>query len=698
MAVTERNWSDLGSPAAFDRCVRASISELYGFAGILCGDDRDAAERLVTGVYASLRRAVDGGLTDSVSLSALRSAVRRRWIDDRRLGLLAQVDEARRDMRPAATISELREVERAVLVLQHVNRMPVDRIAEELGMPERRVEQIEASARERLHGDGEANRRWIRQYYGDAVYVGDDLVGSVLGTDAAEHAPVVPVASAEARSAEPDEAVDPEGGDGMASDDEPDEPDAPDEPAEPDEHVEPDGGPPTMAVPVPDAPGHADTDELDTVTASSVFEAVGVGTDDPAAPEGLARASTTSDDDAAEKPAGGRRWVTVVAGVVLIGGLVAALALWLARDAGSGADSTVPASGPSSGSIATVASTGAVPVAGATTPPGATTLLAAAAPTQPGATTPDGQLVSGFDPPCAERAPVATDPPALDEAALDPFAPLGSAPNLVISLPGTFGGTGVGDPSTSALRVPGGVLVTALAGEGQGASLVARIDADGTVRWVRCFAETVFVRGQSGAALADTVAVTSAAVASGWQELSLADGSLGAEVPEPPFAAELTEGEPAPWPDPALATLPGDVFTAGATNGVTIVLGCLVLNADGVNCDQAVLRGYNTADNALLWSRDGVTDVAMVKDGLAVIQYALPDGNPAWYMVDAADGTAVDGQVWADPATFFTECCADTYYSWVVLSGGVVARGDYGSVSIWYPAGAGIGTASVALA
>ncbi len=181
MPGTERSWADLDVPGAFERCVRGSIGELYAFAGLLCGNDRDAAERLVTGVYASLRQAVDGGLADTVSLGALRSTVRRRWVDDRRIGLLAQVDEARRDVRPAATLGELRELERAVLVLHHVNRMPVERIAEEVGIPGGRVEQIEASARRRLHGDAEPVRRWIRTYYGDNVHVRPDLADSILG-------------------------------------------------------------------------------------------------------------------------------------------------------------------------------------------------------------------------------------------------------------------------------------------------------------------------------------------------------------------------------------------------------------------------------------------------------------------------------------------------------------------------------------
>lgn len=321
--------------------------------------------------------------------------------------------------------------------------------------------------------------------------------------------------------------------------------------------------------------------------------------------------------------------------------------------------------------------------------PGVTTV-----PLVVGSTAPGGVGTGQFDPVCVERPAAATEPPVLDEAALDVLGPLGSAPNLQIDLPASVTGAGAADATAAVLRVPGGVLLTIRA-NGQASfdgSIVSRVDADGTVRWVRCFTDTAFVRGQSGAPLADTAAISFVNIASPWQELSLVDGSVGAEVAEPPLPAALTTGEAAAWPDPAIATLPGEVFTAGATNGVTVVLGCALLNADGVNCDRVVLRGYNTADNALLWSRDGVADVAVVKDGYAVIAYGTP-GSAPWYMVNALDGTAVEGQVWADPATF----AAGTPSSWVEVSGGVLARGDSGSVSIWYPAAAGIGTASVSL-
>ena len=75
---------------------------------------------------------------------------------------------------------------------------------------------------------------------------------------------------------------------------------------------------------------------------------------DTAAPTGLARATTLPpvDADAVAAPSlttasgGGRRWMAASAGVVLVGGLVAVLALWLgSRDGDEGDTETSPAGG-----------------------------------------------------------------------------------------------------------------------------------------------------------------------------------------------------------------------------------------------------------------------------------------------------------------------------------------------------------------
>jgi hypothetical protein len=567
--------------------------------------------------------------------------------------------------------------------------MPVERIAEELGIPDGRVEQIETSARRRLHGDAEPVRRWIRAYYGDTVHVRPDLADSILG-----HRHLGPRPAAVAPSNEPEEPAATPGAAGG------------------------DDGPPTMAVPMHVVLAEAGDDSGDEPTPTAAPLAfdrdapdaptVQIDGDDEleppdddepprAAATAPVRATTprpvavdTVDVEGDDRSHGGRRRLAAVAGVVLIGALVAVGALWWTSRSD---DTEVDGARPSAAPISSTSLPGATVAPGAT--PAGTVTTPVATGSVPGPTAPVAIGAGRFDPTCAERPAITAEPAAIDEAALDAFGPLGAAPNLVIDLPAALTGAGAGDATASVLRVAGGVLVTARAGELAGESMVARIDADGTVRWVRCFADTAFVRGLSGAPLADGVAIQFPDVGPTWQELSLVDGALGAEVAEPPLPAVAATGDPVPWPDPALATLPGETFTAGGTNGVTVVLGCAALAADGVNCDQVVLRAYSTADSSLLWTRDGVSDVAIVRDGYAVIAYGAPGVAP-WYMVSVADGAAIEGQVWADPATFATGADAGTTAA-IEVAGGVVARSADGSVSIWYPAAGAIGTASVSV-
>src|SRR5690606_4287986 len=42
-----RSWTALDTPTGFERCVRATLRELYGYVALLAGRDRAAAERLV---------------------------------------------------------------------------------------------------------------------------------------------------------------------------------------------------------------------------------------------------------------------------------------------------------------------------------------------------------------------------------------------------------------------------------------------------------------------------------------------------------------------------------------------------------------------------------------------------------------------------------------------------------------------------
>ena len=297
--------------------------------------------------------------------------------------------------------------------------------------------------------------------------------------------------------------------------------------------------------------------------------------------------------------------------------------------------------------------------------------------------------VVGFDPVCTERDPASTESPTTDEAALDAFGPLGTAPTLAIDLPDSVATGGVTSATASAVRVAGGVVATVTADPAapfEGA-IVARIDLDGTVRWVRCFPTAVTVRAADAATVAGSLAIGTTA---GWSDLSLADGSVGDVLAaEPAVAPASPFGDPgttATWPDPALATIPGEAFTASGTGGMTVVLGCLVAPT-ATGCDQPVLRGYNAADNALIWERVGVSDVAAVRSGFVLFRYATPGAEPAWYMINAGDGTAVEGQIW--PAASFSGTGS--------LFGGVLTDVTGGVLSVWSPAAAAIPAASVAL-
>ena len=328
---------------------------------------------------------------------------------------------------------------------------------------------------------------------------------------------------------------------------------------------------------------------------------------------------------------------------------------------------------------------------------GATTVPLAAGGTAPGSTAPVAIGAGRFDPTCAERPAVATEPPALDEAALGVLGPLGSAPNLVIDLPAALTAAGAGDATASVLRVPGGVLVTARAGEPVGESMVARVDADGSVRWVRCFADTAFVRGQSGAPLADTAAIQFA-------------------ERRAPVAGAVTRRR--------LAR--GRGCRAGAPRRDHHGRSGAVARSGHRDADRRGVhrRWHQRRDDRPRLRRTQRRRCELRPCGTAWLQHRrqLPPvvarrcrrRRDRRATVTPSSRTALPGArrgTWSTrptappsrvrcgpiPATFTTECCAGASSSWVEVSGGVVARGDHGSVSIWYPAAAGVGTASVSL-
>lgn len=172
-----REWTGLDTAPGFERCVRATLRELYGYVALLTGRDRREAERLVTGVYRSLFRAVQAGHIEAVTLGALRSAGRRTWLEAHR-DQLAAIDEV--STAPASTIADLSMLERAVLVLRYVNGMTVDRAAVELGRSERDVSVLSAHAVRRLRGTDDTSGTWLRAYLGPSVTPSGGLVDRIV--------------------------------------------------------------------------------------------------------------------------------------------------------------------------------------------------------------------------------------------------------------------------------------------------------------------------------------------------------------------------------------------------------------------------------------------------------------------------------------------------------------------------------------
>jgi DNA-directed RNA polymerase specialized sigma24 family protein len=213
-AEQRRAWTALDTPHGFERCVRSTLRELYGYVALLTGRDRREAERIVGTVYRSLFRAVGAGQADSVTLGALRSAARRTWLDAHRVEL-ATTDEVSRAF--ASTISELSALERAVLVLRHVNGMSTDRAATELGRSEREVAAVGAHAVRRLRGTDDTSGAWLRAYLGPTVTPAAGLVDRIVhqlgdpppGADAHDAAAdVAPTHAAPADAAGPDDEAD----------------------------------------------------------------------------------------------------------------------------------------------------------------------------------------------------------------------------------------------------------------------------------------------------------------------------------------------------------------------------------------------------------------------------------------------------------------------------------------------------------
>jgi hypothetical protein len=144
-----------------------------------------------------------------------------------------------------------------------------------------------------------------------------------------------------------------------------------------------------------------------------------------------------------------------------------------------------------------------------------------------------------YEPACRDRATASVAGAVADDPALDTLAVVGERPAIEIGLPLAVsdGDTAAGAPIASAMRIPGGLLVTVTSPSFPGGMLAA-VELDGVVRWVRCVDDYFPVpviapsttspdRALSGTSSFDTAAQEWRQT---WQVLSLADGSTVATL------------------------------------------------------------------------------------------------------------------------------------------------------------------------
>lgn len=682
-AGQRREWGALDTPHGFERCVRATLRELYGYVALLCGRDRKESERIVGDVYRSLFRAAGAGHVESVTLGALRSAARRTWIEEHMLELAA-TDEVSRA--PVSTIAELSPLERAVLVLHHVNGMSDDRAAVELGRSDREIKALGAHAVRRLRGTDDTSGAWLRAYLGPSVSPSAGLVDRIveqLGDQDELDAVVAP---------EPDDTDDDTGDDAghEAGDEAGDDESTPVEADDTSdtstdslsddtaadtvsEHAE---GPETTELPVVERP----TIEVPTIVAAPVDPGLDLVADP------LRDGSSDDEPDAPGRP----RWALVVA-IVLLAGLVVAL-VWLALR-GDPDD--------------TVESTPGV----ATTEPGATqpdTIAPASETTVPElaatSTIATGPVELGFDPACTDRT--GGEPAAVTWA--DSFGPLATEAALTVTLPESVDVTADPDraaPRPATILRPDGLVVALSPADGHGAAqtIVARVGLDGTVAWVRCFDDLVRVgtAPDSGVDLAARPTSDDGA----WTALSLTDGSDG--DPLDPVQSAVLDAPAAPdggtdgptlgfsyssdlgrsvlaglddgrvlWTAPEVVLPNGDAFRATTVDDTVLAQSC-VEAADGLDCAAGELRGYDLPTGDLLWSRPGSFEVPATGDGLALV-----GGADGWELIEVRTGDGLDGQRW-DPATF--DVGDDPDAGFVTRDGGALVVASPGTVSVWLP-------------
>lgn len=185
------------------------------------------------------------------------------------------------------------------------------------------------------------------------------------------------------------------------------------------------------------------------------------------------------------------------------------------------------------------ATTGA-PATTATTATTTTVADTEPTPITAGPTTTTPGITVGFDPACVETnggGPVVD--PGLDNELLS-LGQLGYTPAIVVHLPLGHGedDDSVGPANARVSRIPGGFLFGIRAGSygSFDGSVYGVVNTDGTVRWVRCFDEQLSGPIVEDAffgpsvALVSTTSFDAGTMSTQWYGLSLADGSITADL------------------------------------------------------------------------------------------------------------------------------------------------------------------------
>jgi hypothetical protein len=258
-----------------------------------------------------------------------------------------------------------------------------------------------------------------------------------------------------------------------------------------------------------------------------------------------------------------------------------------------------------------------------------------------------------FDPPCIDRGP-SRPARALDPTGLDRLEPLGAEPVVQVLLPRATGVEAGSDVTTEAHVVPGGVLlvVRSLFDEGAGA-MVALVDDDGPVRWVRCLVDSPSVvvvpsAGTPSEVFVATVTSRDGIGSSNLEAWSLADGAVSRTWDELLAEASGTPGTPVDDADLELLVVWSEGPQLGGSRGWAraLVLG--------------TARGRAIASDDRLYvvgPTGGVEVLAVPASTVGMMsfepRYSLLDGNRrlALLAVDDELVAVQDGAAWtSDPS------------------------------------------------